>query len=183
MIGDNLYIYCDNDVPNSKINYSYSKFHGSVFLNSWRENRMAVDLSKVKQFEIRFFSNTETERIFETWVQKGFLNFSNDLNALLLLLKRFEVTKKIYDSYDSEFRATPNSKYDNLSQYALFGFVLIQAYEETQFLPLLNTLLKINDILISQKAILDQQTNELAAFTIREEYRLINELIQRLNEQ
>src|SRR6056300_1148798 len=104
MIGDNLYIYCDNDVPNSKINYSYSKFHGTVFLNSWMENRMAVDLAEVKQFEIKFLTNTETEKIFENWIQGGFPNFSNNLNALLLLLKRFEVTKKIYDSYDSEFR-------------------------------------------------------------------------------
>ena len=183
MIGDNLYIYCDNDVPNSKINYSYSKFHGSVFLNSWMENRMAVDLSEVKQFEIKFLTNTETEKIFENWIQGGFPNFSNNLNALLLLLKRFEVTKKIYDSYDSEFRPNQNSKYDNLSLYAIFGHVLIHAYKETQFLPLLNTLLKINDIIKSQEATLDKRTRELARFTISEENRLINELIQRLNEK
>jgi hypothetical protein len=182
MIGDNLYVYFDNDAPNSKINYSYSTFHGSTFINSWRKNRMAVELSRVNEFKIKFFSNTETGKTFERWIQEGFHNFPDESSDLLLLLKRFEVTKKIYDSYDSEFRPDSKSKYDNLSLYAMFGYVLVRAYKETQFLPLLNTLLKINDILISQKTMLDQRTNELAAFTINEEHRFINELIQRLNE-
>ena len=182
MIGDDLYIYRDTDAPSSKINYSYSEFHGTQFLESWRTNRKKFTSLTDNQFEVQFENRCQTETTFEKWYANDFTLYPENYSSLLLLVKRFEVTKKIYDSYDCQFRPTSNSNYMNVRLYAQFGLVLIKAYNNTGFLPLLNALLKSNDILISLQTELDNFTTRLACHTIKEEIIAVDQLIKSLDE-
>lgn len=64
------------------------------------------------------------------------------------LVQRFEVTKKIYESYRPGFRkAEGSSKVIRL--YWLFALALSVYYAKTQQLKYLSTLLKVNDLLCS----------------------------------
>ena len=62
------------------------------------------------------------------------------------MIKRFEVTKKIYESYDDNFRPHDKAKYQNPNLYVLFAEILILAYRKYSKLQYLNALLKVNDI-------------------------------------
>jgi hypothetical protein len=61
------------------------------------------------------------------------------------LLKRFEVTKRIWNSYADDWRGEPSSGYRNLDLYVRFGEVLDLAYSRTGSLVYLNALLKCVD--------------------------------------
>jgi len=64
------------------------------------------------------------------------------------LVQRFEVTKKIYEGYKPGF-IKGEGKSERLILYALFAMVLSIYYYKNNNLKYLNTLLKINDTLIS----------------------------------
>lgn len=75
------------------------------------------------------------------------------------LTQRFEVTKKIYERYKPGFRKG-EGKSERLILYALFAMVLSVYYYRNNNLKFLNTLLKINDTLIS---IIDKLTGDYPA--------------------
>lgn len=75
------------------------------------------------------------------------------------LAQRFEVTKKIYERYKLGFRKG-EGKSDCLILYALFAMVLSICYYKNKNLKYLNTLLKINDTLIS---VIDKLTDDYPA--------------------
>lgn len=64
------------------------------------------------------------------------------------LVKRFEVTKKIYDSYQAGFRKG-NGENTSVRLYWLFALALCLFYVHTHELKYLNSLLKVNDLLCS----------------------------------
>jgi len=72
------------------------------------------------------------------------------------LAQRFEVTKKIYERYKPGFRKG-GGKSNCLILYALFAMILSIYYYENTNLKYLNTLLKVNDILIS---VIDELTGD-----------------------
>ena len=69
-------------------------------------------------------------------------------NWLDQLIQRFEVTKKIYETYPSGFRTGKGSGQD-VSLYWLFSLLLSLYYAEGKNIKHLNTLLKVNDLLCS----------------------------------
>ena len=183
MIGDDIYVYYDVHAPNLKIDYSYSKFHGTQFLESWKTTRNNFACAAHNQFEIQFADNCQTETALESWYKSDFSLYPENYSSLLLLLKRFEVTRKIYDTYDGQFRPVLDADFTSYRLYALFGLVLIKAYDETGFLPFLNALLKTNDILVSRKDELDDITSNLACISINEEIIAVGKLIKSLDEK
>ena len=68
------------------------------------------------------------------------------------MLKRFEVTKKLYSAYTPRLRPASDS-YDNLKNYALLAAALALAHHSNNNLKLLNGLLKLNDLLSTQTII------------------------------
>jgi len=73
------------------------------------------------------------------------------------LVQRFEVTKRLYDSYDMRMRA-PAGSHTRLDRYAKLARILardlardvVRDLAQTPDLRLLNTLLKLNDLVCSQ---------------------------------
>lgn len=64
------------------------------------------------------------------------------------LLQRFEVSKKLYESYLPGFRKGSGSD-DDVSLYLQFAVVLALAYAHRKELHYLSALLKVNDLLLS----------------------------------
>lgn len=179
MTGDNyVYKYINSNTPLEKIDYSYSKFDGELFMSAYLKTRIdligsqKIDLSALLLFE----SSIKTELVFNEWIK--ILRTNNDINItdLNLLLKRFEVTKKLYETYDSNFRPIDKHKFSNYRLYVLFSYVLCLKYEKKNKLQYLNALLKVNDINISNLRNLDFKTNELLKLCIKNEISYIKKL-------
>ena len=76
-------------------------------------------------------------------------------NTIELLLKRFEVGKKLYLTYDANEIRKNSSSFDDLLNYPLFSLVLQKYHSSTsnaqEKLIFFNTILKVNDIISSTK--------------------------------
>ena len=185
MTGDNsLYKYVSPEAPRQKINYSYAKFGGVAFLNDYKKSRKAalIHLDQKVIFKGLSQNTTATEVLFNKWIniiQKG--QAINE-NELLLLIKRFEVTKKIYETYDTNFRPIDKGKYLNFDLYVLFAEVLALVYGQHARLQYLNALLKVNDINIGILHLLSNQLKKKTAYYVRLELEFIDELKKKLSE-
>lgn len=184
---NSIYNYYDAGVPEKKINYSYSTFFGEQFIDAWRSTRKSIysnyrgetleNLSIEKLFEILEVDpeTIGTLSIIKDWYFGDMSIFYPDIN---LLLKRFEVVKKIYDEYDGNFRPLNKTKFNNFNCYLTFGHLLVTCFEQTKKLQYLNSLLKLNDILCSLKQRLSNEEKEVLTFLVRKEERFVNDLIK-----
>ena len=76
----------------------------------------------------------------------------NQKNIIEILIKRFEVSKKLYLTYDLERIRKNSLEFDELLNYSLFSLVLQKYYfnvKNQQKLVFLNTIIKLNDIITS----------------------------------
>jgi hypothetical protein len=73
-------------------------------------------------------------------------------DELRLLVQRFEVSKRIYSEYDKDLRPININNYNDISLYIRFAEILNSAYEGSKELYYLNALLKVMDILFSEKS-------------------------------
>lgn len=153
------YFYITSNALTDKINYSYSQFQGIQFIETYKTTRRhyLAQIRTGKHFVISSLktssdksakSNTETEDILDSWID-NLIDDKTDFNQINLLLKRFEVVRKIFENYDENFRPIDKNKYHQNINYLKFGIVLILCYEKTSKLQYLNSLLKLNDILCS----------------------------------
>jgi hypothetical protein len=78
--------------------------------------------------------NNENEKLIKEWLDR--------------LVQRFEVTKKIYETYLVGFRKGRGST-GMVRLYWIFALLLALYYSETKNIKYLNTLLKVNDLLCS----------------------------------
>ncbi|MBL1320393.1 MAG: hypothetical protein COA63_004950 [Methylophaga sp.] len=91
--------------------------------------------------------SSSTDRLLEKIGNELFIDGSNNkaLELLNNLVQRFEVTKRLHDEYNDNWRPINTKEYNNLERYVKFVEVLDLAYTSTQSLPYLNALLKCMD--------------------------------------
>ena len=176
------YKYISPTAPSEKINYSYSTYEGEHFLNLWKENRKAT-LDKCPDFfAIELVnSDSETEQLFNEWIRNDDFNNQKIIQDLNTLIKRFEVTKKIYSSYDPNFRAIDKSKFNDLRLYVLFSYILVQASKTKKKTQYFNALLKVNDILSSVFSSLNEGNKILLGYCLSKEIEYIQQLKSKLS--
>lgn len=175
------YKYINKQAPKEKINYSYSIFGGEDFLLAWEESRNQLNLLNHFSSDIlNPESNSSTEKLFISWIEKFELDRFNNFDELNLLLKRFEVTKRIYSRYDKNFRRIDKNDFEELKLYILFAYILTLAYAKSKKLPYLNSLLKVNDINISNVSNFSSDIIELLGYCVQKEKGYIIGLRQKL---
>lgn len=183
MTGDsNIYKYISDNSPDEKINYSYSKFSGIAFIDAWKKSRgkhfpkdTIINYPKISNA-----ANSNTEILFLIWIKALKNNAFSEVEVLNLLIKRFEVTKKIYESYDLNFRPHAKKKYKEYRLYIIFAYVLTLAYQKFGKIQLLNSLLKVNDINHGIISFIGDEEKILLSYCFQKEYCFINELIEKL---
>lgn len=191
MIGENKYKYINGDAPNVKINYSYSKYLGLEFIDYWKTSR----IEKLKEFDKDYLyiiiKNIDSralqegfissKELFSKWIKRidlSNLDFIKDVN---LLVKRFEVTRKIYNEYNDLMRPNNKKDYLQIDNYSLYGIVLGLLFFETKKYQYLNAHIKLNDVLIGWEAdYLNKASLTLRAYSLDLEY---NNVIQILNKK
>ncbi len=195
---DNNYIYGSKNLLNFPNTYQYSEYQGSEFLKIFMDYRKL----KLKFFKERFKKiNSQNYKIVKLkdreyknkkdLILKNFLIYLYNLdldkivkyqNSIYIIIKRFEVTKKLYLTYDLENYTKTSSKYDEYLNYPLFSLVLQKYFRITnnqQKLVFLNTILKVNDIISSIASdfiMLDE--NYFSKIAIQGELEIIKEYIK-----
>jgi hypothetical protein len=104
---------------------------------------------------------------------------NNWVDWLDRLVQRFEVTKKLYHSYQPGFRKGVGI-YNDLSLYVAFSYLLTMCCLSSQHLKTINTLLKVNDTLVSVKPDLmaAKDLYEMSCFSISREQSILNQLMK-----
>lgn len=172
MIKNTLYPYTETNLLENPQKYQMSPYLGKNFLIIFfksRENQLKVlektgknflELDEIiKQLSINYSKNTlddflktniETEEILSLLL----INFSNpidnDITKILNeFIKKFEIKKRLYSSYDGNFKES-SSLYSNLRNYLILSTLCMLAYKKNKNLKYLNTSLKLNDTVCSQ---------------------------------
>lgn len=149
--------------------YQYSRFEGAGFLYDWEQDRKSALTYLEKKKSPGVADPLCTDDVARITLVDGFIlkNFLLDLidgDELLLsekysifknLIKRFEVSKKLYYAYSAGEVKKISDGYAELINYPLFSLVaqkycLAEARIEGQMV-FLNAALKVNDIISSAK--------------------------------
>jgi hypothetical protein len=187
------YIYSQGNRLDDRNTYFYTRFQGERFINAWREARehAARDLSG-KQHEL---AETRSQQLPED----GRMNTRTLLQRLIremscgelsgetrrwtdILRRRFEVSKRVFCSYASEYphKPVPGSIWQNLELYTGFSGLMDAAYTLTGDITYLNALLKCNDTLVSVRNALSSADKAQLADLLGREARHIERLADTL---
>lgn len=192
------YPYSDDNLLERSQSYQRSPFHGKSFLVAYENSR----LEKLKILEknddlanknaILLFFNLDAEdyvhelpdeEIDVTLLFNSILihlekNISSETidYVINVFIKKFEIKKRIFLSYNKEFKET-STNYLNVLNYILFSTICLLKYEKTHNLKYLNTSLKLNDTICSQiHEIDDIQSRSLCSLNLRRELNYVSSL-------
>ena len=157
------YLYSKKNLLEESERYRYSSFQGMDFLESFfvERNRLISSLPEHDNKESDGVESIHDNNDSYDTLQyfKHFLHNYKDAkiikdDGIALLLKKFEISKKIYSKISHNLNALKNSDYKNINLYIYFSACCCKAYEKTKHLSFLNALIKCNDIICSQKDLL-----------------------------
>lgn len=143
-----MYKYISKNNLKFTQNYNYTRFEGVCFMREYLKSRAFLNVKFSKNAILRF-KNKMSEFVLKS--------LENEAN-LRLLIKTFEINKRLYEKYEmsvskfsNEAILKPNkmSKFNNIYDYLGFGKALGAAFLRSKNLLFLNTLLKLNDTIIS----------------------------------
>ena len=197
MLKNSQYRYSKNNLLEFPQKYSLTEFQGKKFLIDYKNERIRildnikpqtldenldVSIKNLKMIkELKEISQFETENLLTFFLQqlrKSKINKKLE-SIFFRLIKEFEDKKKIFTIYDSNCKESSKT-YDNLTNYLLLSIICIHYYERSKNLKFLNTVLKLNDTIISQFNNITNNTNlSLLHYSIISELENINNLIQK----
>lgn len=165
---EDKYIYTQRNLLKFPHKYQYSKFEGNLFFEKIKEDRVSsISFFENRLHKVGINNNILTHKEYKSnanLILKDFLIYlTNSTNEILikekkvihLLIKRFEVGKKLYLTYDLKEIKKSSLEFEELLNYSLFSLVLQQYYiitsTEERFVYL-NAILKVNDIISSVKS-------------------------------
>ena len=193
-----MYKYSQVNLLEKPEKYFYSKYQGVGFLKDYVSSREKI-LEFTKKFKnknkdflnisqwVKTFGETSGLRENNKLISQDFFketliieDFSKNAERINVILKRFEVSKKVYEFYSlPEIKGSGNNS-DPIS-YILFGLVLVQFYKLSKKLFYLNAIIKVCDILSSDIEIEGSGVIEGLNILINEELILIKGLINKEN--
>jgi len=167
---DNKYSYTFNNLLEFPHKYQYSKFEGEELFDKFKNDRRAC-LEFLNKRLLKLDRSTNNLQLYPNEYTKGnnlilknfLIHIYNGNKAKLkeykaiieLIIKRFEVSKKLHLTYDLTEIRKSSLDYEELLNYPLFSLVLQKIYSNTlsrQKLIYLNAIIKVNDIISSAKS-------------------------------
>ncbi|MDR1267201.1 MAG: hypothetical protein LBJ70_02335 [Holosporales bacterium] len=145
------YPYTQRDLLKEKETYQYTSYHGQAFLDAHGAQRRSF-LEKTPMTACAEPPGN-LWAFLKDFAERGWQREILPDQGFALLLKRFEVTKRLWTHVDENFRPQGEAEGDCLNLYILFSYGCLLSYEKTRHLSFLNALLKSNDIIASQTAV------------------------------
>jgi hypothetical protein len=177
--------------------YQRTSFQNLEFLNVYIKSRefnlknIKENNNEIKNFnDISFKTEEEnwknnneksinTEKLLKFLFIKIIKKSSKEEILLNKIIKKFEIKKKIFESYDLEFKEN-TKKYSNLKNYILLSIICLFKFKKTKNLKFLNTSLKLNDLISSQiKKLIILEDILLYSFVIKKELKIIKILMNK----
>lgn len=168
--GNNLY---------EKQTYRYSEYRGKDFIKEYIESRK------------KYLKNTENigggmkqkpcscvyDELAELCKNLKTGNTSNEIYELVnAYTKNFEVRKRIYTKYDTDWSPSCDSGFEEYESYLVLAECLLSAYQHTKCLKYFNCLLKLDDTLISIQNRMSQQLKEHLIRILMQELSIFSQL-------
>ena len=190
------YTYIKNNLLKIPEKYQMSTFENLDFLVSYKKSRQSIleiirnndeildfkdVLNKTSILKNNNFKNIqksfiETDKLLQFLYVDILNNQNNDNISLDILIKKFEIKKKIFESYDLEFKEN-TKKFINLKNYVLLSLICLLKFEKTNNLKFLNVSLKLNDTICSQvKTLVILEDILIFNFVIKKELQIIFDL-------
>jgi len=152
------------DEPNT---YFYTAFSGSAFIDAWRDNRRSVRQKLPAPIQPPATKKvTPTSRFSVDLLEKA---VSGDLKLRESFVGKFEITKRIHEQYDENFKAVDKAKRKNLSLYLRAADLFEMSYDSTQSLRYFNVYLKCLDTICAHVDDLDDELSARLAWHINRE--------------
>lgn len=184
------YQYTQRDLLEYPETYFYSEYSGKEFFHQWLHDRdkfeeapdnftpqllfvsLQEPLIESKEINTNFFLNFVYRQL-----STGDLDEENQ-NKIDLLVKRFEITKYIFNNYSPDMRPLPGSSYLDWDLYLKFGLILEALFTKMGNIPYLNSLLKIIDIISSDYEKLTNPQKQVGSFLVKREREIILNLLK-----
>ena len=176
------YKYSYGDLLENPQTYQYSAFEGSRFLEAWLSNRNKIRkelgapagppiTSGKYPFQMSPFCQTDEllENLMAGVIRIDSIDHLELQQKLEILIKRFEVSKRLFDAYDEKFQPLDKKNYHELGRYLRFAELVEHAYSVNLCLPYLNVFLKILDTLIASRDKLDDMQKSRLSWLIERE--------------
>ena len=183
------YPYATGDLLKECNTYFYTKYEGFPFLQAWQENRHDIidgwgdevvlpqktiksDINEMVQgvehgVEIKTFELFEA--LYDSLLNNDIATHDKTFKLINIIVRRFEVTKRIHKTYTNEFKALDKEEYRDLELYVRASEIFEASYSITRNLTYLNVLLKCNDTLCAMEKKLDSKSkSRLARLLIKE---------------
>jgi hypothetical protein len=167
-----MYPYAQGNLLESPNTYFYTEYRGAEFLDAWSQARSVVRSALFQRDRSSDRPDADPqhpalERLFADAV--GLRRGAPLSPGMELLLKRFEVTKRVFDAYDEEFRPLDRTAYTQLGNYVRLAETFDIAYDRSGDLRMLNALLKILDTLCAHHQRLDDSLGARVAHLLGRE--------------
>lgn len=181
------YEYCKGDLLLEPQKYQYTQFQGKAFIEAWQESRQSLEIGlpspeRLSLTSVTNGSNTQT-KLQQICSDMRTKHGVNNIDAwLLIFLKKFEVSKRLYGKYSTTppHRCVDKSDFLALTPYLLFAEALILACHREHQMYYLSALLKLVDSLGTQVERMTRSESGQFAWILQQESILIGNLSKRL---
>ncbi|NMH59636.1 hypothetical protein [Alteromonas ponticola] len=183
------YPYAAGNLLEKPQNYSYSGYFAHSFVHAWRNHRLSQlallpEAKQIAQSNGNSLTTTDTLSLLNAICEfvKHTDNFIEGPHRewLARLLKKFEVTKRVYSGYDlfAPHRPVQNSLYTDLDLYIKLAECFILTFNKYGKLQYLNAFLKLQDTILSQSQKLTEIQQSNLAWLIENELAVLEELMK-----
>ena len=159
------YPYAAGDLLTNRHTYQYTPYMGLPLLRGWRKNRAAAKAECGSPVQPPAavddgvtgppYRPAEILEHLLAAVSVGDVRVPPVRESLAMWVKKFEVSKRLYEAYDADLKPIDRETFRNLAVYLRFAETVESAYRTSGELPYLNVLLKVMDTLIACRAELD----------------------------
>ena len=193
----NKYKYSSSvKIENKPIHYNYSEFHGKSFIEDYFKKRFQFEMflkkkhntyANFKKKEINIDKSYQNGFNSENFLEIIFFNLlesrkisSNLSNLINILIGKFEISKRIRYKYGKKCSKI-TSKNASIDAHCFFAGIIAGHLQLKFDLRLLNTLLKINDLISSNKKKIKSTKAFISSnYAIETELNFINKLTKKL---
>ena len=181
------YEYAEGDLLNTPHSYQYTTYLGQPFIASWSTSRKQViaNLPEATRAVGACTSSEKTAALLKSLIND--LNTGNTETELLCywlnrLVKKFEVSKRLYTEYDETppHRPSAGSSHLDATLYLLFAECLLLHPDTPRDTRLLNCLLKLCDTLCAIRTQFHKQSASRLAWVLESEQQMIQLLQKRI---
>ncbi|MGE7958086.1 hypothetical protein ACQKQA_16145 [Pseudomonas sp. NPDC089530] len=183
------YAYSDGDLLENPQTYRYSSFQGAAFVDAWRASRLAT-IARLPAPALPALppqgpaqAEDSTALLSQLCLEmRAGAGVSGPLASYWLprLLKKFEVSKRLYAGYEAgaPHRPLPHSDYGSLQPYLLLAECMLQGWQASGAAYYLSGLLKLTDTLVSQHGRLEPDQGAYLAWLLTQEQQVLATVAQ-----